>query len=98
MFPIEDRDDLEVPIAFTSLPRPVYLFGVKDNSQARLATISCLEFQRRRLPFKSLVVHEEFENLSRKDRSRITNAADKQFATLDDFKEKAEEFFEREAA
>ena len=29
---------------------------------------------------------------------RITNAADKQFTTLEDFREKAEEFFEREAA
>lgn len=97
VFPIAERDDLEVPFAFDIPPRPVYLFGVKDNSQARLVTISCLEFQKR-LRFKSVVVHEEFENLSRKDRTRITNAADKQFTTLEDFRENAEEFFEREAA
>src|ERR1035441_1699455 len=41
VFPIPERDDLEVPIAFEIAPRPVYLFGVKDNSQARLVTISC---------------------------------------------------------
>lgn len=98
VFPIPERDDLEVPFAFDVQPHPVYLFGVKDNPQARLVTISCLEFQRQRLRFKSVVVHEEFENLSRKDRVRITNAADKQFTTLDDFREKGEEFFEREAA
>lgn len=97
-FPIPERDDLEVLVKFGILPRPVYLFGVKDNSQARLVTISCLEFQKRRLRFKSVVVHEEFENLSRKDRTRITNAADKQFTTLEDFRGNAEEFFEREAA
>ena len=69
VFPMPERDDLEVPFAFEIEPRPVYLFGVKDNSQARLVTISCLEFQRRRVPFKSIVVHEDFENLGRKDRT-----------------------------
>ena len=98
VLPMPERDDLEVPFAFEIAPHPVYLFGVKDNSQARLVTISCLEFQKKRLRFKSIVVHEEFENLSRKDRTRITNAADKQFTTLEDFRDKAEEFFEREAA
>jgi Domain of unknown function DUF1828 len=97
VLPIPERDDLEVAFAFDIAPRPIYLFGVKDNSQARLVTISCLEFQKR-LRFKSVVVHEEFENLSRKDRTRITNAADKQFTTLDDFRNKGEDFFDREAA
>jgi hypothetical protein len=36
-------------------PRPLFLFGVKDNNKARLATISCLEFQRRRIPFKGVM-------------------------------------------
>ena len=63
-----------------------------------MTTISCLEFQRAKIPFKSFVVHEDFENLSRKDRSRITSAADKQFISLDDFKVNAEQVLEREAA
>jgi hypothetical protein len=96
--PIPDRDDLEVPYAFGVGSRSLYLFGARDNSQARLATISCLEFQRQRLLFTSVVVHEDFETLSRKDRARITNAADKQFTTLDEFRAKGEEFFDREAA
>jgi hypothetical protein len=43
-------------------------------------------------------VHEDFESLSRKDRKRITSAADKQFVDLDDFRNNGEEFMEREAA
>ena len=97
-FPIPNRDDLEVDYQFDIKPRPIFLFGVKDSSKARLATISCLEFQRARIPFKSFVVHEDFENIGRKDRNRITSAADKQFISLDDFKENAEQVFEREAA
>lgn len=98
VFPIPDRDDLEVDFAFGIMPKPIYLFGVKDSAKARLTTIACLEFQRAKVPFKSFVVHEDFERLGKKDRSRITSAADKQFISLDDFKANAEQVLEREAA
>ena len=52
---------------------------------------------RHRNLFKSFAVHEEFEDHGAKDRRRITSAADKQFASLDDFKSNAEQVFEREA-
>jgi len=97
VFPIEGRDDLEVDYAFRGFPRPLYLFGVKDDTKARLATISCLEFQRENIPFKSIAVHEDFEGLSKKDRKRITSAVDKQFV-LDDFKSHGEAYLTREAA
>jgi hypothetical protein len=96
--PIAERDDLEVDYQL-SLPRKsVYLFGVRDSAKARLTTISCLEFQKVQIPFNSVVVHENFEELNRKDRQRITSAADKQFIDLDDFKKGGEEYLKREAA
>jgi hypothetical protein len=43
------------------------------------------------------MVHQDFEGgLARKDRTRITSAADKQFPSLDDFRENAALFLERE--
>lgn len=96
--PIPERDDLEVDWRFDVPRRPIFLYGVKDNSKARLAALYCLEFQRNRIPFRSAIVHEDFENgLSRKDQTRITSAADKQFTSLDDFKMNAEQYFAREA-
>lgn len=97
ILPLPSRDDLEVDYQF-DLRIPIFLFAVKDSSKARLATISCLEFNRAKLPFKSVIVHENFDDLGKKDRSRITNAADKQFTSLDDFKSDAVQYFEREAA
>jgi hypothetical protein len=91
-----DRDDLEVDVLFET-PTPIFLFGAKDVTRARLAAISCLEFQRARLPFKSVVVHEDFESLGKKDRNRVTSAADKQFTSLEDFKANAVPFFQRAA-
>jgi hypothetical protein len=98
VLPNPTRDDLEVDWAFDVPSRPVYLFGVRDSSKARLVTISCLQFQLDRLPFRSFVVHEDFESLARKDRLRITSAADKQFPTLGDFQENAVSAFAREVA
>lgn len=97
ILPIPDRDDLEVDYQLDAGPRPVFLFGVKDKSRARLTTISCLEFQRAQLPFRSMVVHEDFESLSRKDRNRITNTVDKQFTSLDEFKQQGYQALAREA-
>ena len=98
IFPLPERDDLEVDYQFDIRPYPIYLFGVKDSAKARLATICCLEFQRAKLKFKGFVVHEDFDSLSKKDRNRITSATEKQFISLDDFRNNAEQVFEREAA
>lgn len=94
--PLPDRDDLEVDYSFPINGTSLYLFGVKDASKARLTTISCLEFIRHKLPFRSIVVHEDFDALPRKDRSRLTSACDKQFTSLDDFRAGARQFLERE--
>ncbi|MDP8237820.1 MAG: DUF1828 domain-containing protein [Candidatus Hatepunaea meridiana] len=95
-FPIHQRDDLEVDYKFDVNSRPIYLFGVKDDAKARLTTISCLEFERAKIPFKSVVVHEDFNSLSKKDRSRITNTVDKQYTSLETFTESAIPYFARQ--
>jgi Domain of unknown function DUF1828 len=96
--PLPERDDLDVDWRFPSpLSKDVFLYGVRDTAKARLAVLSCLEYQAKQIPFRSLIIHEDFESsLTKKDQSRITNIADKQFTTLDDFRENAEQYFARE--
>lgn len=96
VYPIPERDDLEVDWEFKPNGVPLYLFGVKDVTKARLTTISCLEFQLAQLHYKSIVVHEDFSKLGRKDVTRLTSACDKQFTNLDDFKQNATQYFARE--
>ncbi len=98
VLPLPDRDDLEVDWELRPNGVPLYLFAVKDANRARLATISCLEFQRHSLKFKSIAVHEDIDKLGRKDRNRLTNACDKQFTSLDEFKQNCLPYLEREAA
>ena len=74
---------------------PVYMFGVNDNNKASKVVISCLRFQTQRIPFKSLVIHNDFDDLTNFSRNQLINASDKQFATLDDFKETGIDYLER---
>lgn len=95
--PVTDRNELEVDWLFPVKPRNLFLYGVKDSAKARLAALSCREFQILHIPFRSVIVHDDFENgISKKDQARITNAADKQFTSLADFQFNAEQFFSRE--
>ncbi len=96
--PIPDREDLEVDYSFPSKSKNIYLFAVKDSPKARLVSISCLEYLRKNISFRSVAVHEDFERLSKKDRKIITNVVDKQYTDLDDFRQDAEKYFEREIA
>jgi hypothetical protein len=94
--PVSNREDLGVDYCFQAKPKPLFLFGVKDNAKARLVTISCLEYLRNTIAFRSVIVHEDFETLSTKDRKIITNVVDKQFTDFSDFKANARQYFERE--
>ncbi len=92
----EDRTEYEVDWLFKVQPKPIFLFGVPTDLKAKNATIACQQFQMSGIPFRSLIVHEEFESINRKDRARLTNVVDKQFASLDAFKEQALNYFHRE--
>jgi hypothetical protein len=94
--PISDRDDLEVDYQFNPNGYPVFLFGVKDVAKARLAAICCLEYQLQLPKFRSYIVHEDFAKIPKKDITRLTSACDKQFVSLDDFRENAVKSLERE--
>ena len=78
--------------------RPIFMFGVNSETKASKTIISCLSFQRDKIPFRSLVVHEGFDNLTAFSRSQITNTADKQFDSFDNFKKDALLYLAREIA
>lgn len=97
--PLPGREELVVDYALDR-PTPIYLFGVRERDAAklRLTAVSCLEFQKAALRFRSVVVHQDFDSLSRTDRQIITNAVDKQFTSLDEFDAAGREAIERLAA
>ena len=96
-YPIPDHEEYEVDYCFNHRRRPIYLFGVNNSANARLATISCQKFIAEKLNFSSLIVLESLDVIGKKDQARLMSAADKQFPSLDDFKKHAEEYIERES-
>ena len=93
--PIPGRDDLEADYAFHPNGKPVYLFGVKDVSRARLAALTYQSFLNSNIKSYNCIVTEDIEKLARKDRSRLLNASDKVFPTLDDFKSSSKQFLDK---
>ena len=96
-FPIPDYP-VGVDWSLTHNNRSFFVFGIRGNDKAKNVAISLLEFQKARLPFISLVVHEDIEELGRRERLYLTRNADTQYPVLNDFREKAEADIERFAA
>lgn len=68
-------------------PRPIFLYGVNENTKASKVVISCLNFKNQAVPFRSLIVYEDMDKLSRFNRAQLTNIAQKQYFSLDGFRE-----------
>ena len=96
VLPIPHREDLEADYSFQPNGKPVYLFGVKDVSKARLATLNYQAYLLENIKYHGWVVTENFEALPRKDKLRLTNICDKQFTSLDEFKINAKSFLKKE--
>lgn len=78
---------LSVDWSLTLNNRQFYVFGVRGNDKAKNVAIALLEFQKAQLPFISLVVHEDMEELGRKESIYLTRNSDTQYPVLRDFQE-----------
>ena len=96
--PLSNYETITVDWSLTHNSRSFYLFGIGSNDKAKNVAISLLEFQKANLSFISLVVHEEMEELGRKERQYLTKNADTQYPTLEDFQDKAHSDIHRLAA
>ena len=88
LFPMGDYP-ISVDWSLTHNRRDFYLFGVLGNEKAKNVAIALLGFQKVRLPFISLVVHESMEELGSRERLYLTKNADTQYPLLADFQERA---------
>ena len=89
LLPLDDNPLLSVDWSLTCNNRDLFLFGVRGGDKAKNVAISLLEFQKAKLPFISLVVHEDMQDLGRRELSHLTRNADKQYPELGDFREDA---------
>ena len=86
--PIPENPIFSVDWSLTHKNRAFYLFGVRGNDKAKNVAIALLEFQKADLPFISLVVHEDMEELGRRERQYLTRNADTQYPAISDFRDR----------
>lgn len=97
--PVNNDQDLVVDYAFIGEKRSVYVFPVKGSSKTQSAIITILRLQQQLdLPFTSVLIHDDFESLTKAERRISMKVADKQFGDFNSFKESAENFINRALA
>jgi hypothetical protein len=94
--PIIGKPELEVDFTFTPNGHDVYLMGIKQSGQARMAAINFLHFKLAKLNFRGWVVYDSFEDLSKKDIALVTDASEKQFTSIDNLKDNINYYLEKE--
>lgn len=86
--PLPDYKTLIVDWSLTHNNCNFYLFGVRGNHKAKSTAISLLEFKEAKLPFISLIVYDDMNELGKKEIIYLNKNANNEYLTLADCQDK----------
>ena len=81
-----------------NLEKPIYIMGIRDSLSASRATALCLRVLALGKKHTSIAIHEASSSVASRDRDALTNAVDKQYTSLEDFKSQGAQFIARQIA
>lgn len=76
----------------SSHTKPIYIFGIKDTNKAQQTTICCLQLALKKTPFRSVVIFDNMDSLSRTARNSLINVAGKIYSDLSSFEKSGEQY------
>lgn len=78
-------------------PKPLLVYALLNDDKTRDATIALHQFEKWDLPFRSLAIFEDQENINRKVLARFSNVCEKQFSSLKVNEDRIERYIEEAA-
>jgi hypothetical protein len=82
--PVHDSNgNYLVDCKVNGMAKPLYVFALNGDDRTRDATISALSFEKWGIPYRSLAIFENQENINRKVLARLSDVCDKQYSNLE---------------
>ncbi len=92
-----DRDpqgNYTIDCRINSMPRPLFVQALAGDGATRDATIVLLQFEKWKVPFRSLTIFEDQETISRRVLARYSDVCEKQFSSLTSNRDRITYFLE----
>jgi len=83
-----------VDCSVNGMKTPLFLFAVQNDDKCRDATITCLQFEKWGIKYRSLAIFEDQEEINRKVLARFSDVCEKQYSSLSPNKERIDKYLQ----